>query len=242
MNYFALRQRLRYNELIFKLVTFLKPPKSFQMRSPVTKSSDIVVEGFPRSSNTFLTVALKALLGEGFSIANHYHSSAQFSLGYKLKKPMVLVVREPLNCLVSNLLYYPSRSRKEVIDDYILFHENLKQYLPNIFVVDFNDVTTNPVGLIAEISDEFDLKIDTASIDSEVFVNSTLGLVREHADRLGEIFNQDMTFSLAIPSEDKRKHKQRLLDEIAADMDLQMKLNYAIKVYRKTISYRNVEA
>ena len=233
MNYFAFRQRLRYNELIFKLVTFFKPPKSFQMRSPVTKSTDIVVEGFPRSSNTFLTVALQNLLGEGVSIANHYHSSVQFSLGYKLKKPMVLVVREPLNCLVSNLLYYPNRSRVEIIDDYILFHENIRQYLPSIFVVDFNDVTTNPLGLIAKISDEFDLKIDTASYDQDTFSSDIMGLVKEHADRLGGIFNEDMTYSLAIPSDDKKKHKQRLLDEIAGDFKLQVKLKNAIKIYGK---------
>lgn len=236
MNYFAFRQRLRYNELIFKLVTFLKPPKSFQMRSPVTKSTDIVVEGFPRSSNTFLTVALTKLLGEGVSIANHYHSSAQFSLGYKLKKPMVLVVREPLNCLVSNLLYYPNRSREEIVDDYILFHENIKQYLPDIFVVDFNDVTTNPLALIAKISDEFDLEIDTASYDQDTFVSNIMGLVKEHADRLGRIFNEDMTYSLAIPSDDKKKHKQRLLDEIDGDFKLQVKLKNAIEIYRHIVS------
>lgn len=236
MNYFAFRQRLRYNESIFRLVTLIKPPKSFQMRSPVTKSTDIVVEGFPRSSNTFLTVALKQLLGEGVSIANHYHSSAQFSLGYKLKKPMILVIREPLNCLVSNLLYYPDRSKEEIIDDYIFFHEKIKQYLPSIFVVDFKDVTTNPLGLIARISDEFDLKIDAASINPETFTNNTMGLVKDHADRLGEIFNQDMTYSLAIPSDAKKRHKQRLLDEISADLNLQVKLNSAIKIYKDIVS------
>ena len=236
MTYFAFRQRLRYSKFIFKWVVFFKPPKPFQMRSPVSKSSDLVVEGFPRSSNTFLTVALKELLGEEFSIANHYHSSAQFSLGYKLKKPMVLVIREPLNCLVSNLLYYPNRSREEIIDDYILFHQNLRKYLPNIYVVDFKDVTSKPLDVITGISEEFGLKIDTASIDKEAFSSNIMAMVKNHADKLGNILNQDMTYSLAIPSDDKKRHKNRLLREIADDYELQAKLNRAVKIYSEIVS------
>jgi hypothetical protein len=65
----------------------------------ITEHTDLVVEGFPRSGNTFMVTALQQVTDHRLRIASHVHHPAQVKLAYLRNVPTVLVVREPLDTL-----------------------------------------------------------------------------------------------------------------------------------------------
>lgn len=70
--------------------------------------TEIVIEGYPRSSNTF-TVDMIQLLMEGHGphrrIAHHTHSVTNVELGLAFGVPTVVLVRRPEDAIVSYLVY-----------------------------------------------------------------------------------------------------------------------------------------
>lgn len=69
--------------------------------------TDIVIEGYPRSSNSFTVWMLKILQGEGpyLRVAHHTHSTDNLRLGTYFGKPIVMLVRPPEDAILSYMIY-----------------------------------------------------------------------------------------------------------------------------------------
>ena len=70
-------------------------------RKIVTPETDIVIEGFPRSANSFSVKAFKHANGDEYKIATHLHAYPQVIMGVRYKVPTLVLVREPFACIAS---------------------------------------------------------------------------------------------------------------------------------------------
>ena len=77
----------------------------------ITRDTDIVVEGFPRSGNTFAVFALRDASDGRLSVASHVHHPSQVKLAVRKGLPTLLVIREPVACLASYLIAGPHGRR-----------------------------------------------------------------------------------------------------------------------------------
>lgn len=66
----------------------------------VTPSSELVIDGFPRSANTWIYYNVQAAFPE-VRIAHHVHSWQQFMFARLFRVPSILVVRNPDACVQS---------------------------------------------------------------------------------------------------------------------------------------------
>lgn len=111
--------------------------------SRVTSATDLVIEGFPRSGNTFCAESFRLISDEHFGVASHVHHVAQVKEAVRREVPTIIVVREPVACLASYLLAGPHATVRGVLKEYIAYHKSLSQVISSCMVVDFSDLTSD---------------------------------------------------------------------------------------------------
>lgn len=111
--------------------------------SRITSATDLVIEGFPRSGNTFCAESFRLISDEHFGVASHVHHVAQVKEAVRRKVPTIIVVREPVACLASYLLGGPHATVRGVLKEYIAYHEGLSRVISSCMVVDFSDLTSD---------------------------------------------------------------------------------------------------
>jgi hypothetical protein len=122
---------------------------------------DFTVEGFPRSANTFLVTALN-MSWPTMAIQSHSHDSKHLSNANGLF-PVVSVIRNPLDaiasCSVHLSLKEPEKGKNftRLIDLYgdLAY---CAQNNPNVFVIPFEKVTSDIVGILDLIEVRYGLE------------------------------------------------------------------------------------
>lgn len=125
----------------------------------ITGATDIVVEGFPRSGNTFTTFALEQAAGHELTIASHVHQPCQIKLALSRGLPTVMVVRDPVSALASYLVYDRRFSIPTVIGEYCAYHRELVPYAERTLVCEFDEVTSHMSSVVSRINHRYALQI-----------------------------------------------------------------------------------
>lgn len=140
-----------------RLVRFLRRnhPMVSQFVGPQTQ---VVIDGFPRSANGFVSRAFLEANGFTTQLAHHSHSPTQIILGCRRGLPTLVLIREPRAALVSFCAYqaglgaFPEGidERQLVrlyLDRYVQFHRRIEGYRARFEVADFEEVTRD-VGAV----------------------------------------------------------------------------------------------
>src|SRR4051794_35640317 len=61
------------------------------------RTTDIVIEGFPRSGNTFAVVAFRLAQSRAMQVAHHLHIPAQLLWADRVGMPSMVLVRNPVD-------------------------------------------------------------------------------------------------------------------------------------------------
>jgi hypothetical protein len=117
-------------------------------RSMVRADTDIVIEGFPRSANTYAVAAFRCANGTGPVVASHLHAASSVEGGVRRRIPVIVVIRDPLDACVS-LIQRQSLRPSSALEAYIRFHTGIRPYLEDIVVSEFS-VTTEAFGSTIE--------------------------------------------------------------------------------------------
>lgn len=141
-------------------------------RRAITDSTDIVIEGFPRSGNTFAVFALRTANPQ-LSIASHIHHHGPIKIALKRSLPLLVVVREPVACLSSYLIAGPHGRPRDVLEEYCGYHKALLETDDAALIATFDQVTNNYARVVQRLNNRFGLTLDpyknTAENDAEVF-------------------------------------------------------------------------
>jgi hypothetical protein len=148
-----LKLALRSNPLLFRTLYKLKERKDFRAR--VVRPGDAaVIEGFPRSANTFASYAFIDSQGEDARFGNHFHSPAQFQLAREYGVPAILVIREPRDACLSFMVFTGSDA-KDALRSYIAFHAPLPALRGSYLAASFDDVTSDFGAVLRRANEMF---------------------------------------------------------------------------------------
>ena len=120
----------------------------------VNKQTDITIEGFPRSGNTFAVAAFEFSQNKELTIAHHTHSAAQVIESVKLNIPTLLLVRFPKDAIIS-LVIRENISITTAIKSYVNYYENLYKYRDKVYLVSFEKLTTDFGEIITAVNKKF---------------------------------------------------------------------------------------
>ncbi|HEY3831293.1 MAG TPA: hypothetical protein VGO03_03295 [Acidimicrobiia bacterium] len=125
----------------------------------VAPTTSIVLDGFPGSANSFAREAV-LYCNPDASVASHIHTSAHLMEGLRLGKPSVLLVRPPVDAIVSFLSRGYRSELEAALHAYDRLHRRMLRHLDRFVVAPF-DRTTQRFG---EVVEEVNMRFGTALV------------------------------------------------------------------------------
>jgi len=178
------------------------------------KKTDLIIEGYPRSANTFSKVVVE-LSNPRVSIAHHMHSRAQIVRGIKYQIPTIVLLRNPKDAISSLIIKTAlsnnnlDRMISEYAYYYSVFYREIESFIGSIFLVNFESVTKSPNQFIESIGQRYNLDLESFKSDDDA-ISTVFDVIKmRNISRVGHDSKK-----LAIPSVEKESYKSILDDKI----------------------------
>src|SRR5262245_21620321 len=121
----------------------------------VERDTELVIEGFQRSGNTFAVFAFEMAQDRPIKSAHHLHASAQVTRAVRLGVPVLLLVRDPRDAIVSHVIREPCANMPAALRAWTHFYEAALPLRDRIFVADFSRVSTDFGAVIRDFNEKF---------------------------------------------------------------------------------------
>lgn len=174
----------------------------------VANDTEIVIEGFPRSANTFAVVAFKHAQERPIKIAHHLHVPAQIFRAAKLDIPTVVLLRDPVSAVASLAVREPHINLEAALQDYVDFHRLISPMQDHFVIARFETVISDFGKVILSINQRFG-----TSFSEFQHQNESVDYVFDNLESLEEDKQTGLTdeSKVARPS----NHRNELNDAIA---------------------------
>jgi hypothetical protein len=124
----------------------------------VDRRTDLVIEGFPRSGNSFAREAV-LLSNPTLRVASHLHAAAHAIAAVRWGVPTLILVRD-VDAAVSSLLV---RNREtdagRLFGDYLRFYSALQPYRDRVVVAAFDEVVGDFGHVVERVNQRFGLTL-----------------------------------------------------------------------------------
>jgi len=198
----------------------------------INQNTDIIVEGFPRSGNSFLVFYLKKISKNKINIASHTHHPAHVMKGYKEKKTIIIVIREPIDAVVSLFIFYKKKIKFELlIDEYISFYNRIFKYKDEFIILNFETIIKNPKKVINIINSKNKKKrLNYSLIKKNVIFN----LLKVHSKKKFNIVDKYQNSLLQKEYKNEKKAIKKLLFKEVS----QEKIKQSRKLYKNFLKIK----
>ena len=103
--------------------------------------TELVIDGFPRSGNTFALVAFELAQPSRVRVAHHTHAAAEVVTAARWGLPVILTIRQPVDAIVSHCQYYSEVSMTTALLTYLVFYRRCLRYRDRVIVASFEQIT-----------------------------------------------------------------------------------------------------
>lgn len=121
----------------------------------VTRDTDIVIEGYPRSANTFAVAAFLLAQPRPVKVAHHLHVPIQVIRAVQWGIPALVLLRKPDDAVLSWLVREPGLNVARALKDYVAFYTTLRPYRHGFVLATFEDVTRHFPQVIEWVNRRF---------------------------------------------------------------------------------------
>jgi len=135
----------------------------------VTRSTDLIIEGFPRSGNTWAEALIHEAGRDRLRLAHHSHAAAHVMQAVRWGVPAMVLFRDPDRAVPSYLTLLGNRiEAREAYVDYAQFYRAVLS-LPKegVSFFRFEDVTERPEAVLAALVADHDLPLATGPVDRQ---------------------------------------------------------------------------
>ncbi|MDD8042367.1 MAG: hypothetical protein PHF14_01875 [Verrucomicrobiota bacterium] len=128
---------------------------------PVGRDTELVMEGFPRSANSFALWAFLQAQARPVRLAHHLHVEAHVLRAVRLGIPTLILIRRPLPAAVSFNVMMPSLEPNRILSRYIRYYSTLEKLKPNLVRCTFEEVTHDFGDVIQRVNEQFGTRFTT---------------------------------------------------------------------------------
>jgi len=140
----------KHPAVFFSLYRLLRRDRSRM----VTPETQLVIEGFPRSGNSFARVAFVQAQSERVRIAHGLHVPAQVIRAARWRIPTLVLIRRPRDAVLSFAIRDPI-SVDQALKYYLSFYETIEGYRDAYVLGLFEEVTEDYGRVIERINERF---------------------------------------------------------------------------------------
>jgi hypothetical protein len=175
---------------------------------PLTRETQFVIEGFPRSGNTFSVASFGASQISRVRLARHEHAPAQIIAAARQGIPALVLIRRPEEAVLSFAIQQPQLTVRQLLRAYLRFYRPLRPYLDQIVVATFDQVTTDFSAVIRRVNERYGTDFGLFE-HTEENARRSLDEIKEHSkERWGDGLTAEMKRS--SPSELREQVKEAL--------------------------------
>ncbi|MFP4353741.1 MAG: hypothetical protein ACLFUJ_01365 [Phycisphaerae bacterium] len=194
----------------------------------VNAESDLLLEGYPRSSNSFTRELFLWSQDYKVKVASHLHCSSNVRRAVELGVPTVLLVRDPEQAVPSLYLKNPSLTMKLALEKYTTFYRRCLPVAKSCVVATFEQVLGDFGEVIARVNGKFGTEFGAFEHNDE-----NIKAVRDYMSegcrrRRGKVVKEWMN----LPSE-KREQQKALVAQQLESTQLAKELEMARILYRQ---------
>ncbi len=131
-------------------------------------NTEIVIEGFPRSANTFSVTYFLITQPKAVSVAHHLHVEAQLIWAAKNDIPGVVLIRDPEDCVRSLCVREKRTSVKRALTRYIKYYTNLMPYKDSLVVAEFSLVISDMEKVINSVNAKYGVSFEACPHTNEL--------------------------------------------------------------------------
>lgn len=203
---------------------------------PVSPYSDLVIEAFPRSGNTFATIAFARSQRIPVKLAHHLHAPAQLIAAAQWQLPALLIVRHPADAVSSFVQREPHVSLRQALRNWLRFHLQVLPYTDNFVVATFDMVTSDFGRVIQRINARY----GTTFIEFEHNSDNVADCFRAIEERNARRFGRGLVLEAGVarPSATRKAAKADVLQQLQAH-PLANRLAAAEDLYRDLAAKAN---
>jgi hypothetical protein len=172
----------------------------------ISKDKEIVIEGYPRSANSFCHIAFKQSQKRNVKTAHHVHAPAQVLLGLKYKIPVIVLIREPADAIKSHLIRNKSLTPWLAALGYYRFYKSLLHRSTEFVIAPFSVVTKRPDLIIDRVNKKYNTDFCKPDVSDEN-LKEIIMRVKSAGDKLSE----DHIFELPVPSNKREVLKNEIV-------------------------------
>lgn len=169
----------------------------------VNADSQICIDGFPRSANTFLTLFL-AHWNPDVKAAHHVHLPLQIRMAAKYQVPTIVVIRHPLDAVMSLMTREKFLYPWLAILSYTLFYRKIDRYRASFIVADFSTCISEPDKIVELVNMKFKKSFKNGKLTEEL-----QGQLFSRIDQVNQLHSGDET-TTSRPSKLRNSGKQEM--------------------------------
>lgn len=121
----------------------------------ISQDTQMVIEGFPRSGNTFSCAAFNYAQRQRTVTACHMHAPAQVIQAARLRIPTLVIVRRPKDAIVAWKMTHPRLGLRQLLRGYVRYHHFIRPYVEECTIATFAQVTKDLGAVIGRVNARF---------------------------------------------------------------------------------------
>jgi hypothetical protein len=135
---------------VFRLVS-----RSRAGEDRIDQHTQVVIDGFQRSGNTFAYTAFDLAQDGEVTIAHHSHSAGLIRLAAASRIPTIVTLRNPRDVVVSHAQYYPEIAPWAALLSYVAFYQACRRVRSSVVVATFDDIIGDMGSVIRTTNERF---------------------------------------------------------------------------------------
>lgn len=204
----------------------------------VSRDTRLVIEGFPRSGNTFAVYAFERAqesAGQPPRLAHHLHAPAQVIRAVRWKLPCLVLIRQPVDAALSLVIRDPRISLRQALLHYISFYETSAKYSDGFVLASFEQVTVDYGTVIERVNERFGTGFLTFRHEEENVAGVFATIEEAHRGRRDGVSEERIARPSAAKASAKAERKAELEKHLASP-ELRALVERAGKVYERLTS------
>lgn len=151
---------------------FIVHPRKFSLFT--SSRSEIVIEGFPRSANSYAANLFMSANPGVINIARHIHTISQIDVATRHNIPTLLLIRDPVGTISSFVKRFSEQDSQLLLRSYAQYYERIYAYRRDLVISDFPHTVSDLGPAIKELNLRYSKSFNLPNIENTLQVKEYL--------------------------------------------------------------------
>jgi len=199
----------------------------------VTRKTDLLIEGFPRSGNTFARNAFLLACNNKYELSSHLHFIGNVRRAIRLNKPVLILIRNPMDAVSSYLVYKgESLPARQALTEYIDFYTYVLNNRAHVVLASFEEVTQCFDIVLERVNERFATSFPIFDHTPENAQRCIDVIKGQKSPWIADKRQWSADKNSSFPTKGRSEHKQQAYDALL-EPDLRGLIDQADELYKQ---------